>query len=188
MSPIEKREFEEFIQKNPEFKKLAENIKKVDSILPSLFLKKQAPLPNGVFRNTTERRSILPFIASAAVISIIFALSSTLYFLKIKKNNTYQISKSKSEQKMFTKALRLKAPGASYVSVVGDFNSWNPDANPMEDLTGEGEWYTEINLPEGVYSYQFLVDGKIIIPDFNADTIMADGYSGSSSIALVSQE
>ena len=32
------------------------------------------------------------------------------------------------------------APNAEYVSVIGDFNGWNPDANPMEVRHGAGVW------------------------------------------------
>ena len=32
------------------------------------------------------------------------------------------------------------APNAAYVSVVGDFNGWNPDSHPLESLESSGIW------------------------------------------------
>ena len=40
---------------------------------------------------------------------------------------------------------RTWAPNAEYLSVCGDFNSWNPDADPMVRVTGGGVW--ELSLP-----------------------------------------
>ena len=40
---------------------------------------------------------------------------------------------------------RVWAPNAEYVSVCGDFNGWNPEANPMARVTAGGVW--ELKLP-----------------------------------------
>ncbi|MDI6714893.1 MAG: 1,4-alpha-glucan branching protein GlgB [Thermodesulfovibrio sp.] len=47
------------------------------------------------------------------------------------------------------------APNAKYVSVVGDFNEWNPSKNPMKLLGSSGIWTTFIEgLKEGsLYKY-----------------------------------
>ncbi len=52
---------------------------------------------------------------------------------------------------------RTWAPNAARVSVVGDFNGWNPDANPMQKT--DEIWETEIDgLYHGAY-YKFAVLG-----------------------------
>ena len=52
---------------------------------------------------------------------------------------------------------RTWAPNAARVSVVGDFNGWNPDANPMQN--DNGIWETKIEgLYHGAY-YKFAVLG-----------------------------
>ncbi len=48
---------------------------------------------------------------------------------------------------------------ANAVSVVGDFNDWKPEANPMKHMP-DGAWSTSIALHHGHHRYQFLVDGK----------------------------
>jgi 1,4-alpha-glucan branching enzyme len=52
----------------------------------------------------------------------------------------------------------LLAPEAKHVSVIGDFNNWSPNANPMK-RQADGGWSTQIPLKHGHHQYQFLVDG-----------------------------
>jgi 1,4-alpha-glucan branching enzyme len=52
----------------------------------------------------------------------------------------------------------LTAPEARAVSVVGDFNEWNPEANPMLRRI-DGAWFAQVPLTHGHHEYQFLVDG-----------------------------
>ena len=53
----------------------------------------------------------------------------------------------------------LTAPQARSVSVIGDFNQWNPAANPMQRRI-DGAWFAQISLTHGHHQYQFLVDGR----------------------------
>jgi 1,4-alpha-glucan branching enzyme len=47
---------------------------------------------------------------------------------------------------------------AKTVSLVGDFNEWNPNRHPMK-MREEGTWEKIIVLPPGKYEYKYLVDG-----------------------------
>jgi 1,4-alpha-glucan branching enzyme len=51
------------------------------------------------------------------------------------------------------------APDAKSVSVIGDFNGWQPDAHPMRRQL-DGAWITQIPLHHGHHRYQLLVDGR----------------------------
>ena len=53
------------------------------------------------------------------------------------------------------------APNAANVSVVGDFNNWQPDIHPMKRMP-DGGWTLAIPLHHGHHRYQFLVDGKAV--------------------------
>lgn len=44
------------------------------------------------------------------------------------------------------------------VSVIGDFNNWSPNANPMKRQP-DGGWVAQIELKHGHHRYMFLVDG-----------------------------
>jgi 1,4-alpha-glucan branching enzyme len=48
---------------------------------------------------------------------------------------------------------------AKSVSLVGDFNDWQPDATPMQKMP-DGCWTVRLELRHGSYRYLFLVDGK----------------------------
>ena len=51
----------------------------------------------------------------------------------------------------------LFAPHKKAVSVIGDFNQWDPKATPMT-LQEDGVWAAELKLDAGEYGYQFVVD------------------------------
>jgi len=50
------------------------------------------------------------------------------------------------------------APQAKHVSVIGDFNNWSPNSNPMQQQP-DGGWIAQISLTHGHHQYLFLVDG-----------------------------
>jgi 1,4-alpha-glucan branching enzyme len=52
-----------------------------------------------------------------------------------------------------------RAPGATRVSLIGDFNRWQSNANPMCQMP-DGSWMASLELPHGYHQYLFLVDGK----------------------------
>ncbi|MCD8534240.1 MAG: glycoside hydrolase family 13 [Verrucomicrobia bacterium] len=50
---------------------------------------------------------------------------------------------------------------ASKVSVVGDFNAWDKEANRMQRRI-DGSWQTTIELPNGHHRYMLNVDGNLV--------------------------
>jgi 1,4-alpha-glucan branching enzyme len=76
-------------------------------------------------------------------------------------------------------------PPARKVAVTGDFNGWNPDGVPLKAAGKPGLWEAELRLPPGVYSYNFIVDGELLVPDPNSPNQMPDGYGGTNSLMLV---
>lgn len=79
-------------------------------------------------------------------------------------------------------------PPARNVAVTGDFNDWNADGVPLKAAGKPGLWETELRLPPGVYSYNFIVDGELLVPDPNSPNQMPDGYGGTNSLLLVKGE
>ncbi len=53
----------------------------------------------------------------------------------------------------------FKMPEARKVSLMGDFNLWNPEVNPMRK-DKEGVWKTTVMLYPGRYEYRLWVDGE----------------------------
>src|SRR5688572_5100664 len=73
----------------------------------------------------------------------------------------------------------LRAPGATEVFLVGDFNQWNPTVEPMNRVDDTFE--VGLFLVAGDYRYQFVVDGKLM-PD--PDNPAPAGERGSPLILV----
>ena len=52
------------------------------------------------------------------------------------------------------------APQAQKVAVVGEFNAWNPDSNPMAQAF-DGSWQASVSIRHGHHQYAFWVDGTL---------------------------
>jgi 1,4-alpha-glucan branching enzyme len=54
------------------------------------------------------------------------------------------------------------APHATSVTLVGDFNEWNPAANPMKQMP-DRSWLLTMELKHGHHRYAFSVDGVLTL-------------------------
>ena len=54
------------------------------------------------------------------------------------------------------------APQAQAVSLVGDFNQWDPYSHPMKQ-TPDQAWLINVALKHGHHRYAFLVDGQLTL-------------------------
>ena len=64
---------------------------------------------------------------------------------------------------------RIYKPEASIVSVVGDFNAWNPE-NDLLRRGADGIWRLEKRLASGTYRYKYVIDGQWLPDTFNPDS------------------
>ena len=76
------------------------------------------------------------------------------------------------------------APQAQSVSLVGDFNQWNPAAHPMKQQTDRA-WLLTVELKHGHHRYAFLVDGQLTL-DPNAQGITRNDKNERVSLMPVS--
>ena len=77
----------------------------------------------------------------------------------------------------------LVAPQAASVSLVGDFNDWDPARSPMQ--TAQGVWATAVRLAPGRYRYAFLVNGVEWRADPAAPSAKDDEFGTPSSVVTV---
>jgi len=54
------------------------------------------------------------------------------------------------------------APQAQSVSLVGDFNEWNPAVHPLKRMP-DGGWLLTVELKHGHHRYAFLIDGHLTL-------------------------
>jgi len=76
------------------------------------------------------------------------------------------------------------APKAGQVSIVGDFNHWNPTTLPMRRSADGRTWEVEVRLPVGRYSYAFLIDGSLAL-DPTAPRGSGDDFGEPNSVLMV---
>ena len=78
----------------------------------------------------------------------------------------------------------IRAPMAGRVSLVGDFDRWDPDALPMR-RGGDGEtWTVDVHLPPGRHVFAYAVDGDLKI-DPAAPRAVEDDFGIPSSVIVV---
>jgi hypothetical protein len=77
------------------------------------------------------------------------------------------------------------APRAQRVSLVGDFNDWDPARTPMTASGPGGMWTIIVPLTPGRYRYAFLVDGTQWLADPSAPAGGSDGFGAPSSVVTV---
>ena len=70
---------------------------------------------------------------------------------------------------------------AQTVTVAGDFNGWNPRANPMS-MRGDGTYVAEVELEEGTRYYKFVVDERNWYHDPRNPDRVNDGHGGANSV------
>ena len=77
------------------------------------------------------------------------------------------------------------ATDAERVSVVGDFNGWDPEATPMARVRNAKLWEVDADLEVGRTEYAFVLDGHTWIPDPNAPLAPASEFGASNSVLTV---
>ncbi len=63
-----------------------------------------------------------------------------------------------------TVTFALFAPGKKFISLVGDFNCWDPNTHRMQ-VTADGTWWITVDLEPGTYRYQYEIDGAMRLGD-----------------------
>jgi hypothetical protein len=107
-------------------------------------------------------------LAAAALIMITFFFTLTFFT---------------GNESTITIHLMIEVPGASTVSVVGDWNGWNPGIDMLKDPEGDGIWEIKLRLDKNnEYRYQFLINGREWVPDPASPVQVDDGFGGINSV------
>jgi len=138
---------------------------------PEIHLSRGIKLPHRDIRSR-----IMPFFAGAAVAAAC-ALIGIGVGTKIFKPSVMGVS---------TEAFRIVyyAPGASSVSLLGDFNGWS-DEIPLKPRGEGGYWLAELQVQPGEYRYILMVDGKESPGDPLADYVIDDDFGSKNSVVRV---
>jgi 1,4-alpha-glucan branching enzyme len=76
---------------------------------------------------------------------------------------------------------------ARSVSVVGSFNDWDPDANPLRKQKNR-VWRTTVELQPGkVYEFRYLLNGETWFSDDDGDGSVTNEFGSQNSIVETTQ-
>jgi hypothetical protein len=79
----------------------------------------------------------------------------------------------------------LRAPSASRVSVVGDFNAWDPARDALSRGRDGDLWTVSLPLTPGRHTYAFMVDDSVYTLDPRAPRTSDRDFGGEQSVMLV---
>jgi hypothetical protein len=83
--------------------------------------------------------------------------------------------------------LVLRAPAARRVSLVGDFNGWDAEANLMARDPASGLWSYTLGLTPGRHVYAFIVDDSVWMRDPRSPEAVDEDFGRPGSVLLVGQ-
>jgi len=137
-------------------------------------IKKRISIPSLSFPRKWESMFSFRLVSATAVAALIVFFAFTFIF---NTPDTYPIC---SAEVQFS--LKINDNKAHTVAIAGDFNGWNPQANFLEDLKGDGIWTGTLKLEPGRYEYMFVLDGEKWFPDPNALRYVKDGFGNKNAI------
>jgi hypothetical protein len=82
----------------------------------------------------------------------------------------------------------FRAPGATRVSLVGDFNGWDLEATPLTRATTGDAWTVRVPLEHGLHAYAFVIDGRDWAPDPSAPLAPVATFGRRNSLLVVGED
>ncbi|MEP6990268.1 MAG: isoamylase early set domain-containing protein [bacterium] len=79
----------------------------------------------------------------------------------------------------------LRAPAATSVRVVGDFNGWDKSRAPMTRDAASGLWSATLSVRPGRHVYAFVVDDSLWMRDPRAPAAKDEDFGRPGSVLLV---
>ena len=96
-----------------------------------------------------------------------------------------QYLKTRAVSKVTFRVPAEAAPEAASVSLVGEFNDWDPEATPMTRLKN-GEFKVTMSLDIGrEYRFRYLIDDETWENDWDADRYEASGFPDVENSVVV---
>lgn len=98
-------------------------------------------------------------------------------------NTTNRNSRYSAKRSIQAHNFSVAAPQAQAVSLVGDFNQWDPSVHPMTRKP-DGFWTIQVPLHHGHHRYQFLVDGVPVLDPLAQGIVRNDKNERASLLAI----
>jgi hypothetical protein len=134
-----------------------------------------------------QRRRVtlsLPAAIAAAIVCAVAGGTATFLASRTARPMVSALATGAANNRLLPVRFSVIAPTAASVSIVGDFNHWNPATLPMRRSADGRTWEVEVRLPLGRYSYAYLVDGKLAA-DPAAPLGAGDDFGTPNSVIMV---
>jgi hypothetical protein len=130
------------------------------------------------YHSSNKGRGIKEGLAIAAGLILVFTIALTFI--------TRQDGIAGPEPDYTAVVLDLRLPDAQQVSVVGDWNNWDPEAQTLKKTDDGERWEIQMRLEQGrEYRYQFVIDGETWMPDPESPIKVDDGFGGTNSVLVI---
>jgi anti-sigma factor RsiW len=130
-------------------------------------------------------------LAGAATVAcaVVLAVGGIVYMIAPRSvqapaRTDAQASAGATEPSTVLVRLVVAHTGAKTVHVAGDFNAWNPERTPLEQVSDDA-WAVTLALQPGRYEYMFVVDGRQWIVDPFATEQNDDGFGSRNAVLEV---
>ncbi|MBC8234263.1 hypothetical protein H8E77_32340 [bacterium] len=94
-----------------------------------------------------------------------------------------EVEEAEVETPTVAVAFSWRPPVPEKVFIAGTFNDWNPSSHQLT-RTETGEWQITLDLTQGTYEYQLIVDGKWIT-DPTCEDKVENSHGGYNSVLTV---
>lgn len=90
-----------------------------------------------------------------------------------------------SAERLVARKFSIHSADARQVSLVGDFNEWNPSRHRLHRDGKSATWYITVTLPTGLHKYAFIVNDSVWTTDPAALRTVDRDFGVTSSLVLV---
>ncbi len=97
-----------------------------------------------------------------------------------------QVADVPAESRAVAVPMVFDAASAHTVSIVGDFNGWDPTTTPMQRFGADGPWTATVLAKPGRHLYALMVDGVLTV-DPRAPKANDKDYGGDASVLMVTK-
>ncbi len=92
---------------------------------------------------------------------------------------------SLSTDRLVARRFSIESLKARQVSLVGDFNQWNPQRHRLHRDGRTARWHITVQLQAGLHKYAFIVDDSVWTTDPSALRTVDRDFGVTSSLVLV---
>jgi hypothetical protein len=135
-------------------------------------------------RPALRARGQVWWAAAAGLAGVLIGGSSMFLAMRAREPQMLAATPATAATQSVSVRFSLHAPGASAVTIVGDFNRWDPAAIPLRQSADGTTWEVEIPLSPGRYAYAFYVDGALA-RDPTAPQVRDDDFGTPNSVVMV---